>query len=88
MLTFVTDIKSPGEPDILAGLETYDLVLGQLDSNNDSLQALRFSAPKGGWNHNELTLYANLLDVGDAYLIPPSETLNLGMACWIGSTEV
>lgn len=87
MITFVTDILSPAEPDILKGFEHYDLVFVPLD---DDLSAdfLRISPPETGWSHDELCCHSGRLECGDAYLAPPGIPLNIPSSQWVGSSEV
>ena len=88
MITFVTDIRSAKEPDILAGFENYDLVLVPMDDDTEPDNLLRFSAPQDGWTHDELCRYSDMLACGDAYLAPPNSPMNVESAQWVGSSEI
>lgn len=90
MITFVTDIRSAKETDILAGNEGKDLVLVPIeaDMTNPQEELFRFSAPEGGWTHEELCRYSDLVVTGDAYLALPKTPMDRNDARWVGSSEV
>lgn len=90
MITFVTDIRSLNEKDILAGNEHKDLVLVPIepDMTHPQEELFRYSAPDAGWTHEELCRYSDLVETGDAYLAMPGIPLDLNCAHWVGSSEV
>lgn len=90
MITFVSDIRSSKETNILAGNEHKDLVLVPLasDMSHPQEELFRFSAPESGWNHEELTRYADLVETGDAYLASPGVPLDRDSSQWVGGSEV
>ncbi len=87
MITFITDIRSLKEPDILTGFERYDLVLVPMDDDFNA-DILRISAPEDGWTHDDLCSHSGRLACGDAYLAPPGRSLDVESALWVGSSEV
>lgn len=84
MITFVTDVW-PGESDIIAGHEGWDLVLASFDT---SAEIARIFAPGGGWSHDRLLRFSGLINTGDAYLVPPGTPFDQATAYWIGGSEV
>jgi len=79
MLTFVTDICSPSEPDILQPVLFEDLVI----TNHDGEEIARRRPPAGGWSHVLLTELAEELDS----LTRDGAEAAIG-GVWVGSTEV
>ena len=79
MITFVTDIRNPSEPEILPPLAGQLLDIRSLDGR----QLMAFPAPAIGWTHATLQQLAHshitlTQDGADAFL----------GGVWVGSTEV
>ena len=88
MITFITDTRSPSEPDILAEHVQDDLVLVEDYYNDTPIAVTRHSAPAGGWTHKWLCERSGDIDCGDAYLVPAGSSFDRSTAHWIGGTEV
>ncbi|GAD91268.1 hypothetical protein VHA01S_080_00080 [Vibrio halioticoli NBRC 102217] len=80
MLTFITDIVNPKEPDLLANNQHETLLIISLEG-----QLLgRYTPPKGGWSHE------TLCDLAECF---PQQWEFCGAdaligQCFVGSTEI
>ena len=80
MLTFITDIKSESEPDILTVNQHKPLLIVSLEGQ----YLARFNPPNSGWTHQELLLLARSFP--DVWDFCGADAL-LGEQ-FVGSTEV
>ncbi|QGQ72499.1 hypothetical protein [Halomonas sp. PA16-9] len=81
-ITFVTD-QSPGEPDILQGVQLQPLLIRPLGSSQVLLRVL----PSGPWTHDALVETGRGIEQMLATEIEQGVDAYLGSR-WVGSTEV
>lgn len=80
MLTFVTDIQTTHEPDILATVKDKPLLLLTIDGQ----LLARYEAPQGGWTHLALCRM-------NRFIMPAWSELNIDAFLgeqWVGSSEI